>query len=119
MEYEFLEEKNILILKNSLIYKSQTSIEVLEEIMDLIVKYGYPNVLGDFRGLEIDFSLRSTIQKPKQWKLLGMSKNIKIAALFDNLEDGKALRIDTLFSHGFKVSSYTGYDKAIEWLSEI
>ncbi len=118
-EYELLEDKNILIIKPSLIYKSQNSIEALKEITDLIVKYGYPNVLGDFRGLEIDFSLRSAIEKPKQWKLLGVSKNIKVAALFDKLEDDYILRINTLFSRGFKVSAYTDYDKAIEWLSEI
>ncbi len=119
LEYEFLKEKNILIIKPSLIYRSQDSIEALKEIIDLIVKYRYPNVLGDFRDLEIDFSLWSAIEKPKHWKLLGVSKNIKIAALFDKLEDSNILRINTLFSHGFKVSAYTDYDKAIEWLSEI
>ena len=119
LEYDFLKEKNILVIKPSLIYKSQGSIEALREIIDLIVKYGYPNVLGDFRGLEINFSLWSTIEKPKQWKLLGVSKNIKIAALFNTLEDGNILRINTLFSRGFKVSAYSNYDKAIEWLLEI
>ena len=118
-EHEFLKDKNILIIKPSLIYRSQNSIEALKEIIDLIVKYGYPNVLGDFRGLEINFSLWSTIEKPKQWKLLGVSKNIKIAALFDKFEDSNILRINTLFSHGFNVSPYTNYDKAIEWLSEV
>ncbi len=119
LKHEFLKDKNILIIKPSLIYRSQDSIEALKEIIDLIVKYDYPNVLGDFRDLEIDFSLWSAIEKPKQWKLLGVSKNIKIAALFDTLEDGNIMRINTLFSHGFKVSAYTDYDKAIEWLSEI
>ncbi len=118
-DYEFLKEIKILLIKPSLIYRSQDSIEALKEIMDLIIKYGYPNILGDFRSLEINFSLWSAIEKPKQWKLLGISKNIKIAALFDKLEDDNILRINTLFSHGFKVSAFTDYDKAIEWLSEI
>jgi hypothetical protein len=117
-EHEFLKEKNVLIITPSLIYRSQNSIEALKEIIDLIVKYGYPNVLGDFRDLEINFSMLSAIEKPKQWKLLGVSRNIKIAALFDKLEDGKTLRINTLFSHGFKVSAFTDYNKAIEWLLE-
>ena len=118
-EYEFLKDKNILIIKSSLIYRSQGSIEALKEIMSLIVKYGYPNVLGDFRELEIDFSLRSTIEKPKQWKKVGMSRNVKVAGVFDKLEGNNIMRINTLFSHGFKVSAYTDYDKAIEWLLEI
>ena len=118
-EYEFLTEENILVIKPPLIYKSQDSVEALKEIIDLIVKYGYPNVLGDFRDLEINFSLWSAIEKPKQWNLLGVSKNIKIAALFDKFEDSNILRINTLFSHGFNLSPYTNYDKAIEWLSEV
>ena len=117
-EYEFLKDKNILILKPPLIYRSQDSIETLREIMELIAKYGYPSVLGDFRGLEIDFSLRSTVEKPKQWKKLGMSLNVKVAGLFDKFEDGNLMRINTLFSHGFNVTAYTDYDEAIEWLSK-
>ena len=118
-EYEFLKDKNIFVLKPPLIHKSQGSVDVLREIRDLIVRHGYPNVLADFRGLEIDFSLSSAIEKPKQWNLLGISKNIKIAGLFDKLEDRIILRINTLFSHGFKVLAYTDYEEAIDWLSEV
>ena len=117
-EFEFLEDKNILVLKSPAIYKSQNSIEVLKEIMDLIVKYKYPNVLGDFRGLKIKYSLISTTEKPKQWKKIGMSRNIKVGAVFDKIEDDNMMRINTLFSHGFKVSAFTDYDKAINWLLE-
>ncbi|GAG61891.1 unnamed protein product [marine sediment metagenome] len=117
-EYEFLKDKNILLLKPSLIHRSQDSIETLRKIIELVAKYGYPNVLGDFRGLEIDFSLWSTIEKSKQWKRLGVSWNVKLAAVFDKLEDGNLMRINTLFSHGFNVTAYTDYDEAIEWLSK-
>ncbi|MFX0081891.1 MAG: hypothetical protein ACFE94_09075 [Candidatus Hodarchaeota archaeon] len=114
-EIEFLEDKNILILKSPLIYRSQDSIEDLQEIMNLIVKYKSPKVLGDFRGLNIDFSLGSNVEKPKQWKQLAVSKNIKIGALFDKLDDRNLMRINTLFSHGFKVCAFNDYDSAIKW----
>jgi len=117
-DYEFLEDINILILKPSIIERSQVSTKILKEIIDLVVKYGYPNVLGDFRELKINFSLRSILEKPKQWKKLGMSRNVKVGALFDKIEKRNMLGINTLFSHGFKVSAFTDYDEAIKWLSE-
>jgi len=43
-----------------------------------------------------------------------MSRNIKLAGLFDKLEDGNVLRINTLFSYSFNVSAFSNYDKAIE-----
>ena len=100
----FFEDKNILLMKPSLIYRIQDSIEALKEAIDLVVKYGYPNVLGDFRGLEIDFSIWSAIDKPNQWEKLGMSKNVKVGALFDKLEDGTILRINNSLSNIFILS---------------
>jgi hypothetical protein len=117
-EFEFLEDKNILYLKSSLIYRSQHSIQTIQEIMDLVIKYKYPNVLGDFRGLNINFSLLSAIEKPKQWKQVGISRNIKIVALFDKIDDKISLRINRLFSFGYKVSIFTDYNEAIKWLMD-
>lgn len=82
----------------------------------IVVKYWYPNVLGDFRDVEINFTLWSTVEKAKQWKLLGASRNVKVAALFDKLEHDNIMCINKLFSHVFKVSVFTDYDKTIEWL---
>ncbi len=116
-EYEFISDKNILIFKPSLVFKSQNSPKAFKEIIDLIIKHRFPNTLADFRGLDINFSIWSAIDKPKEWVQFGMSKKIKIAGLFDKFEEGNMLRTNKLFSQGFRVSAFTDYDKAIEWLS--
>ena len=117
-EYKFLEDKNILIFKPSIIEKFQDSIEVLREIKEIIKKYNYPNVLADFRNLRTEFSIISSIEKVKQWKKVDIPNAIKIGVLFNQMEDAFQFRLNMLFSSGYTISTFTNYDKAIKWLSE-
>ena len=122
-EYEFLEDKNILIFKPTFLSRTQVPQKALYEeahkkIRDLIVKYGYPNVLGDCRDVRMDFSLKSIIEKTDMWKRLEMSKNIKIAIILDDIHEAAKLRIDRLQSYQYQVFGFTDYDKAMNWLLE-
>ena len=122
-DYEFLEEENVLILNLS--FNSRTQVpqkEIYEkahmEMMDLIVKYRYPNVLSDCRGLKMDFSLTSIIYKTDMWKRLRMSKNVKVAVVLDTIDDATKLRESRLLSYGYKVKGFTDWTKAKKWLKE-
>ncbi len=117
-DYEFLEDKNILILKPSIIERSQDSIKNLKEIIDLVVKYGYPNILADCRHVRMDFSLKSIIEKTDLWNRLGMSKNVKVACVLNEINDAAKLRESRLQSYQYQVFGFTEYDKAMKWLLE-
>ena len=117
-EHEYLTERHILIIKPSLIYRAQESKEARKEIVDLIEKYNRPKIFVDFRNLDIEFTLWSTIERSKQWENVGALRTIKCAALFDELEKSAVLRMNTLFSKGFKVSPFDNYDEVMKWLLE-
>jgi len=88
------------------------------EMVDLIVKYGYPNVLADCRDIRMDFTLKSIIEKTDLWKRLRMSKNVKVACIFNEIDDSIKLRESRLHSYGYQVLVFTDYDKAMKWLLE-
>jgi hypothetical protein len=117
-EYEFLGDKNILVLKPFFLKRIQNSTQDLEKAIKLVTTNKYPNVLGDFRGSNVNFTLWGTVEMPKLWKILGMSKNVKVAALMDEINQSAMLRMNALYSHGFRVNPFTDYEKAIEWLLE-
>ena len=86
------------------------------EMVDLIVKYGYPNFLADCRDVRMDFSLKSIIEKTDMWNQLGMSKNVKVACVLNEMDDDAKLRESRLQSYQYQVFGYTNYDKAMKWL---
>ena len=122
-EYEILEDKNILIFKPTFVSRTQVPQKALyeethREMLDLIIKYGYPNVLADCRDVEMVFTLRSIIEKTEMWKRFGMSRNVKVACVFNEIDNGVRLRENRLHSYGFQVFAFTDYDKAMKWLKQ-
>jgi hypothetical protein len=124
-EYEFLEDKNILILRHYLVIRTQASQKtlyekVLKELRDFIAFYNYPNVLVDGCSVEMDFSAESLIERPNIWKILVIDKNIniKIALLLDKIEAPTQIKINKFQSYGFNLSLFMDYNKAMEWLLE-
>ena len=122
-EYEILEDKNILIFKPTFVSRTQVPQKALyekahREMVDLIVSYGYPSVLADCRDIRMDFSLKSIIEKTDMWKRLRMSKNVKVACVFNEIDDAIKLRESRLHSYGYQVLVFTDYDKAMKWLLE-
>ena len=124
-EYEFLEDKNILILRHYLVIRTQASQKVLykkvlRDLRDLIEFYYYPNVLVDARGVEMDFSNESLVERPNFWKTLEKEKdiNIKIALLLDKIDAPAQIKMNNLQRFGFNFSIFLDYDKAVEWLLE-
>ncbi len=124
-EFEFLEDKNILILRHYLVIRTQASQEVLykkvlRELRDLIVFKKYPNVLVDARGVEMDFSTESLLQRPKLWKTLEPEKhiNIKIALLLDTIDTSAQIKMTRLHTYGYNLLLFIDYNKAMKWLLE-
>ena len=122
-EYEFLEDENILIIKPIFVSRTQVPQKALyekahREMVDLIVKYGYPNVLADCRDVRMDFSLKSIIEKTDMWKRLEMSKNVKVACVLNKMHEAAKLRENRLQSYQYRVVGFTDYDKAMNWLLE-
>jgi len=122
-EYEFLEDENILIIKPIFVSRTQVPQKALyekahREMVDLIVKYGYPNVLADCRDVRMDFSLKSIIEKTDMWKRLEMSKNVKVACVLNKMHEAAKLRENRLQSYQYQVVGFTDYDKAMNWLLE-
>ncbi len=96
----------------------QSSIGDMQRAIDLINLYNCHNILCDFRGLNVDFTIITAINRPKMWNQLGLPQAIKIAGLFDKIDGAIEMQGNTIFSSGFHVTLYTNYDKAIKWLSE-
>ena len=96
-DYEYLKDKHILVFKSSLLIRIQSSVETMQRGVDLINHYNCRNVLCDFRDTNMNFTTITTIQRPKMWEKLGLPRGIKIASVFNKIDDN---------------------DKAIKWLSK-
>ena len=117
-DHEYLKNKHILVIKPILMLRIQSSVEAMQRAVELINQYNCHNVLCDFRYIDINFTITTAIQRPKMWHQLGLPKGIKIAGLFNEINDDIIMRTNTMFSSGFHVTTYTDYDKAISWLSK-
>jgi len=124
-EFEFLEDKNILIIRHYLVIRTQSSQKVLyekvlKELTDLIEFYDYPNVLVDDCCVKMDFSNESLVERPNFWKKLKKEKDqsIKIVLLLDKIYITAQIKMNNFQSFGFNFSIFLNYDKAVDWLLE-
>ena len=116
--HEYLEDNNILIIKPSFINEMINSIEALNTMKSLTIKYNFPNILLDLRALKENLSIGSSVETINKFDSLQLPKSLKIASLRENAVYENKMLSNMAFSKRYIYNIFLNYNEAIKWLSK-
>ncbi len=116
MEFEYLKDKDIVLVKTSGIYNLTKEIESAKEMVSKLKEHNCNRCLIDHRDSKIISPIVDVYNRPKEYTKIGVERSLITAIVFKKLNDDLQFYEEICQSRGWNIAVFDDYDAAITWL---
>jgi len=117
-DFEYLEDKDIVLLKTSGSYDLTKELDTVREIASKFKEYDCNRCLIDYRKTNIIAETADIYDRPEVYTTLGYEKSIQVAIVVEELNAAVRFYETVCQNRGWCVRAFDDYNAGIDWLSK-
>ena len=117
-EFEYLEEKNIVLIRTSGTYELEAEMETLKKAATILRAHNCNRCIIDHRKTNVVARIMSSFNRPAVYDDLLGDRSIRAAFVFRELNEDLEFYETVCRNRCWNVRIFNDYDAAIDWLSE-
>ena len=117
-EFEYLEEKNIVLIRTSGSYELEAEMETLKKAASKLREHNCNRCIFDHRETNVIARIMSSFNRPAVYDDLWGDSSVYAALVFRELNEDLEFYETVCRNRCWNVRIFNDYDAAIDWLSE-
>lgn len=117
-ELEYLEDKDIVIVKATGVYELSAEIDTIKRIASKLEEHNCSRLLIDFRAANIIARTVDIFERPKAYGNHGIERPLRAAIVCKELNDDLRFYRTVCLNRGWIVDIFDDYDAGIDWLEK-
>ena len=118
IKIEYIEDKDIVLLRTSGTYELEKEVETLKKMATKLKEHNCNRCIFDHRETNVIARTVESYERPAIYEDLWGDRTISAAIVFRELNDDSQFLENVCRNRGWNVRIFDDYDTAIDWLSE-
>lgn len=114
---EYLEEKDIVVIRTSGSYELEAEIETLKKVISKLNEHNCNRCIFDHRATSVIARTMGSYNRPELYWDLGLKHSVKMAIVLRELNNDLRFYETVCVNRGWRVKIFNDYDAAVDWLA--